>query len=253
MDIEDIVVEGGLNFRAVADYPAAGGRVRKRSIYRSGAFADVGEAGVEAMRRLGVRTAFDLRNEGEKERSPSPLLSLAGFTVVSEPHTIRHGDLYDLLADPRSTAEGCASVMTAIYATLPGEFAPIFRRYFRTMVESESPVVVHCAAGKDRTGVVVAMLLELLGVSRADIMDDYLRTNAARDALYRRLVTRSHGLDFGAVAVPVIEPMITASAPYLEAMFATIARDHGDMNLYAEEMLNLSRADIDTLRQRLVE
>lgn len=252
MDAEDIVVEGGLNFRAVAEYPAAGGRVRKRAIYRSGAFADVGEAGAEAMRRLGVRTAFDLRNEGEKARSPSPLLSMAGFTVVSEPHTIRHGDLYAVLADPGSTGAACAAVMTAIYATLPGEFAPIFRRYFRTMVDCESPVVVHCAAGKDRTGVVVAMLLDLLGVARDDIMDDYLRTNAARDALYRRLVARNHGVDYGAVADHLIEPMITANAPYLEAMFATVARDYGDMSAYAERALQLSREDIETLRRRLV-
>src|SRR5690606_10196305 len=128
-----------LNFRAVADYPARGGRLKKRTIYRSGGFADVGEAGAEAMRRLDVRTAFDLRSDGEKARSPSPLLSMAGFTVVSEPHTIRHGDLYAVLADPGSTAQACADVMTAIYTTLPASFATIFRRYFRTMIDADNP------------------------------------------------------------------------------------------------------------------
>lgn len=251
--MEDIIVEGGLNFRAVADYPAGGGRIRPRTIYRSGAFADVGETGAEAMRRLNVRTSFDLRNDIEKARSPSSLLSMAGFTVVTEPHMIRHGDLYAVLADPGSTAQACADVMTAIYTTLPGEFAPIFRRYFRTMVEAQAPVVVHCAAGKDRTGVVIAMLLEILGVSRDDIMDDYLRTNAARDALYGRLIRRSHGVDYGAVSDQLIEPMITANAPYLDAMFATIARDYGDMATYAERALQLSADDIETLRQGLIE
>jgi protein-tyrosine phosphatase len=252
MDMEDIVVEGGLNFRAVASYAARGGRVRPFAIYRSGAFEGVGAAGAEAMRRLGVRTAFDLRSEYEKARSPSPLLSTAGFTVVAEPHKIRHGDLYAVLADPASTAQACADVMAAIYATLPTSFAHIYRRYFRTMVEATTPVVVHCAAGKDRTGVVVAMLLELLGVSRDDVMDDYLRTNAARDALYQRLIRRSHGVDYGAVPEHVIEPMITANTPYLEAMLATIARDYGDMNAYAERALGLSRDDIETLHRHLV-
>lgn len=249
----DIVVEGGLNFRSVADYRAASGRLKPRSIYRSGAFEGVGEAGAETMRRLDVRTAFDLRSESEKARSPSPLLSMAGFTVVTEPHTIRHGDLYALLADPASTAEACAGVMKAIYATLPGEFAPIYRRYFRTMIEAETLVVVHCAAGKDRTGVAVAMLLELLGVARGDIMEDYLATNASREALYRRLLRRSHGVDYGTVSDSLIEPMITANTPYLEAMFATVARDYGDMHGYARRALGLSDQDIETLRRRLVE
>jgi protein-tyrosine phosphatase len=252
MGVEEITVEGALNFRAVADYPARGGRVKARTIYRSGAFADVGEAGARAMWRLNVRTAFDLRSNAEKERSPSPLLSMAGFKVVSEAHTIRHGDLYAVLANPGSTAKACADVMTAIYTTLPIEFAPIFRRYFRTMVESETPVVVHCAAGKDRTGVVVAMLLELLGVARDDIMEDYLATNATRDALYRRLLRNSHGVDYGTVAEHLIEPMITANAPYLDAMFATIARNYGEMDAYAKQVLQLSADDIGTLRRRLV-
>lgn len=250
--MDEIVVEGGLNFRSVADYPANGGRVKPRTIWRSGAFERVGEAGAEAMRRLDIRTAFDLRSDAEKLRSPSPLLSLPGFTVVTEPHTIRHGDLYAVLANPASTAQGCADVMTSIYAALPGEFAPIFRRYFRTLLDSKTPVVVHCAAGKDRTGVVVAMLLELLGVSRDDIMEDYLATNAARDALYRRLLERSHGVDYGSVAGHLIEPMITANAPYLEAMFATVERDHGGMQAYAKVALDLSAEDIETLRRRLV-
>ena len=251
--MEDIIVEGGLNFRAVTDYPAAGGRIKPRTIYRSGAFADVGEAGAEAMRRLNVLTSFDLRNDIEKARSPSTLLSMPSFTVVTEPHTIRHGDLYAVLADPASTGQACADVLTAIYTSLPGEFVPIFRRYFRTMVEAQAPVVVHCAAGKDRTGVVIAMLLEILGVSRDDIMDDYLKTNAARDALYNRLIRRSHGVDYGTVSDQVIEPMITANTRYLDAMFATVARAYGDMASYADRALKLSAADIETLRQRLVE
>lgn len=251
--MDEMVVDGALNFRSVAAYPAGGGRLKARTIYRSGAFEGVGEAGAEAMRRLKVRTAFDLRSDAEKERSPSPLLSIADFTVVSEPHMIRHGDLYAVLANPGSTAQACADVMKNIYATLPADFAAIYRRYFRTLAEAETPVVVHCAAGKDRTGVVVAMLLDLLGVNRDDIMEDYLKTNTARDALYRRLITHSHGVDYGAVADHLIEPMITANAAYLDAMFATVSRDFGDMATYAERALQLSRGDIETLGRRFIE
>ena len=130
--------------------------------------------------------------------------------------------------------------------------APIFRRYFQTLITTDAPVVVHCAAGKDRTGVVVAMLLDLLGVSREDLMEDYLATNKARDALYRRLLERSHGVDYSVLSEELVNPVITANAPYLEAMFASVERGYGSMNGYARQALGLSEGDIEILRRRLV-
>jgi protein-tyrosine phosphatase len=73
--------------------------------------------------------------------------------------------------------------MTALYGEMP--FAPshldLFAQYFQVLAESDRPVLIHCAAGKDRTGMLAALTHHLLGVSRDDLLADYLLTNVAVD------------------------------------------------------------------------
>lgn len=245
-------VPGTLNFRAVFSFAAKGGRVKPAQIYRSGAFDDIGLEGLRAMQALDVITSFDLRSESEKLRRPSPLLDQEGFSVVSEPHDIRSGDLSALLAEPSATVQEAADVMRAIYARLPDEFSAVYQRYFRTLLATERPIAVHCTAGKDRTGVVIAILLDLLGVARDDIFDDYLATNAVRDALRVRLRSRNQGVDFGDVRHDLLEPVIACNASYLSAMFATLDQKYNGAQSYVVNVLALSDADIEQLRATLL-
>lgn len=245
-------IEGTLNFRAVASYRSARGRLKPGGIYRSGAFDDIGDPGVAHLRRIGLKTIFDLRSNREKARSPSPLLAYDDFCVVTEAHDMRSGELGALLADPAATQEACRNVMKAIYARLPIEFTTVFRLYFRTAAETSFPLAVHCTAGKDRTGIVVALMLDLLGVSRDDIMEDYLRTNEAREQLSEKF-RRRRPVDFGNVADHLVEPVISAEPDYLHAMFAAVKRDFCDTRGYAAQVLALSDADLERLRRRLLE
>jgi protein-tyrosine phosphatase len=247
-----ISIDGALNFRPVRAYPAREGRLKPGSLFRSGEFGGITPAGIEGMRRIGVTTVFDLRSDMEKSRRSSPLLALPDFRVLGEPHDSRTGDLRTVLLDPLSTAQACADVMRAIYAALPVQFVPIFRRYFRTVLEGTAPIAVHCAAGKDRTGVGIALLLDLLGVARDDIMEDYLATNQARDQLLAKFRDRNSILGQQAIAERLITPVIAADPTYLATMFAAVARDFGDTRTYARNRLGLSEGDLDALEQRLI-
>lgn len=180
------VIAGTCNFRSVASYPLTGGRLKSRTLFRSGEFHEIKADGIEELRRIGVTSVFDLRSQTEKTLRPSPLLSVPDFRVISEPHDFRSGNLRAVLADARSSPEACADVMKAIYTVPPVQFAAIFRSYFRALIERPTPLAAHCAAGKDRTGVAVALLLDLLGVSRDDVMEDYLRSNLVHDQLRER-------------------------------------------------------------------
>jgi protein-tyrosine phosphatase len=250
--MQQISIDGTLNFRPVRAYRTAEGMLKQESLYRSGEFHGITPAGIDGMRKLGVTTVFDLRSDAEKSRRSSPLLALPDFRVLAEPHDIRAGDLRKVLLNPLSTAQASADAMRAIYDVLPVQFAPIYRRYFRLVIESTTPIAIHCAAGKDRTGVGIALLLDVLGVSRDDIMEDYLATNAASDQLKATFRDRNSIPGRQIIAERLIAPVLTADPTYLATMFAAIARDFGDTQTYARDRLGLSEGDLDALKQRLV-
>jgi protein-tyrosine phosphatase len=250
--MHDQPIEGTLNFRSVRAYPADGGRLKPYALYRSGEFHGITGTGLDVLRRLGATTAFDLRSETERTRRRSPLLSAPDFRVVCETHDFRNGDLRAVLADARSSPEACADVMRAIYAVLPEQFAAVFRSYFRMLAAGPTPLVVHCAAGKDRTGVAVALLLDLVGVSRDDVMEDYLTTNLVRDQLRDRFRGHNEVLGHLATADSLIEPVISADETYLATMFEAVGRCFGDTRRYARQGLGLGDDEIEAIKVRLI-
>jgi protein-tyrosine phosphatase len=251
LEMDQLSIQGTLNFRAVAPYRTSAARLKSNSLYRSGEFHDVTAAGLDGLRAIGVTTVFDLRNKAEKDRRPSPFLDLVDFKVETEPHDIRHGDLAAALADARSTPLTCKQIMESIYAGLPEQFAFVYARYLHTVGDCPSPVAVHCAAGKDRTGVGVALLLDLLEVSRDDIMEDYLKTNAVRDVLRHRFRNRTSYDDAGNID-HLIDPVVTADPAYLHAMFSVIDREFGSTHRYVRNRLGLKETSIERLRLRLL-
>lgn len=245
-------IAGTLNFRAVDTYPASGGRIRHGALWRSGAFDEIGPEGLDAMRGLGVTTVFDLRSGTEKRRRPSPLLTVPGFTVAEEPHEMHSGDLVEVLRRADATAEDSARIMLTIYRRLPKLFEPVFRRCARTVMDTETPVAIHCTAGKDRTGVMVALLLDLMGVSRDDIFDDYLRSRAAEGALRDHFVRRGKGTDFESVPLERIEPVIAADPRYLDAMFDLFDREFASTGAYFRDVLGFTEPEQAALRAGLI-
>jgi protein-tyrosine phosphatase len=161
--------EGLLNARDLGGYPAAGGReTRWGAVVRSDSLAALTEAGRAALADYGVRAVVDLRLPDELARHPNPFATAGdhgiAYTNVSildpaagyPPETLTLAENYLWTLD--RFAGYVAEVMAAIAA------AP------------EGGVLVHCAAGKDRTGLVSALLLGLVGVPAGTIAADYALT-----------------------------------------------------------------------------
>lgn len=139
--------------------------------------------------------------------------------------------------------------MLALYRALPFDQAESFSRLLRLIAAGELPLLFNCAAGKDRTGVFAALLLDLLGVSRDVIVADYLLSNAYFDGARQRFLT-SYGRDD--IDPDVWEPLLRVEGEYLDACFAEIELRHGGTKGYLA-WLGLSRADIAAIRSHLLE
>jgi len=123
---------------------------------------------------------------------------------------------------------------------------------FGFLAKGETPLLFHCAAGKDRTGVAAAILLSLLGVHEADIYEDYLATNAAFDAIVERFLENPALAVVRDVDPDIWRPMLLADEAYLAAAFASIKTHAGGVESYARRFLGLSAGDIGEIRRILL-
>lgn len=171
------------NLRDIGGYESASGAVLKWGrYYRGGAPARFDAEEAERARGLGFRTALDLRRDDERAREGDHALVPLGTRHVA------------LSVSPDQAAMDAAvgnTISAARYLMYLEVGVPALRDAFELLGDPASyPVLVHCSAGKDRTGVVTAMALELLGVPRETIETDYAMTNVERERLAAHLRAR---------------------------------------------------------------
>jgi protein-tyrosine phosphatase len=237
-----------LNFRDVAGFPAAGGsRVRPGMLYRCAAVASPDRAA--AIGQLGVSLVCDLRSNAEQRRHPSALRAM-GLPHADTGHEIDLAAPVRLLRDAGTTAAESRAAMIALYARLPEVFGPVLRRMLAAMVATDGPVIIHCAAGKDRTGIAVALVLTALGVARDDILQDFLASNAASEALRHSLVGRYPG--FRSVEDPALGPLVQVEPAYLDSFFGAIGPTAQHVSDYLAGPLGVDRTAREMLARRLL-
>lgn len=179
--VRKILLEGVDNFRDFGDYPTAGGgRVKASRLFRSAHHGKATDADLEAMDALGIATIVDLRRPGERARDPSRRPpAFRGEVLVNEAPENGQDEWHAHLMTSDLTVASFRQYLLDYYD--PAPFNPrhidLFSRYFQTIAQSDGPVLIHCAAGKDRTGILAALTLRLAGAHPDDILEDYLLTN----------------------------------------------------------------------------
>lgn len=164
-----IELAGVLNMRDLGGYPASGGGfVRWRTLLRSDALHKLDADGLATLSGLGLRTVLDLRTHFEAERAPSALDGLsARLTHIS----ILGGNMQSLPLE-----------LEAIYRHMISECGDAIAAAIKVLCTDDAlPALVHCSAGKDRTGVVIALVLAVLGVPDQVIAADYAMSSTYLD------------------------------------------------------------------------
>jgi len=245
------------NFRDYGDYAtAAGRRIASGRLYRSGHQARASQADLERLAALQIATVVDLRRPSERRDQPSKRPADFGGAVIESarddggeaPHItfLRTADL---------TPDSGRRFMTETYRRLPFEpsHLDLFAQYFRALGEADGPVLIHCAAGKDRTGLLAALTHHLTGVHHDDMVADYLLTNTAVD-LERRApgIARQLQAMTGRVAShDAVVAFLGVEPVYLETALAEISAVHGSTDAYLEEALGVDAVLRDRIGARL--
>ena len=247
-------IEGSHNLRDLGGIVSANGSpIRSRLVFRSGSLERLTPVGVNDLLALGIGTIFDLRSAPERNHSPTHWLANKEVGRWQLDGNYSLGDPKPLLAQSLTSAEKTRSMMRNVYQTLPTSHRESYAALFHALARSEQPILFHCSAGKDRTGVATALLLELLGVGRAKIDADYLETNAAVDATTQLFLADPRNAAALNASAHSWRPMMIADTFYLDAMFEAIYAAHGSVEFYVRTQLDMSMTDIKRLRKRLLE
>ena len=253
-------LEGGCNFRDCGGYETVdGGHLRWGRLYRSGLLAALSPAAAMEVQSLGVRTVCDLRRTAERELHPSPHFG-AGVQRFEWNTEAESSPIRDRAFGEATELGAVHAAMLRMYARMPFALQPRLAGAFLALDQAgQGAAIVHCTAGKDRTGVAVALLLDALGVRREAIVEDYVLTDTAVD-LHAQLLGREGtgaGLAATGDALRALSPvaqqaMLAAKPEYIQASLAAVEQRHGSVAAYLQDELRIETALLERLRERLI-
>ena len=252
-DSTHIPLEGALNLRDIGGYTADSGDVRRGVVFRSDNLNTLTDADLETFDRLGIRSVFDFRGPREIELQPSRLwpsvsnhvnLPITGDTVQEKTFVERvlSGEIREIKVND----------IGANYITILEDRGDRFATVLASIASSaHCPILFHCTAGKDRTGLAAALIHGLCGVSRDDIVHDYGLSDKYRLKERRAALTEQfepHGID--------IEPLIPAISAPRQAMHIALDHlesEHGGIHGYVINSLGIDKGTVDTIRKVMIE
>jgi len=242
-----VAFAGITNFRDLGGYrTSSGGVTRWGLVYRADALHKLTDDDLRSFEALGIRLVYDLRGDVERTDFPSRLASvhmpIVGRPAGSPPLGAQAGV---------STSDG-ETILRDMYVGILEHSATQIGAILRSLSDPQgTPAVFHCHGGKDRTGMVAAVLLLALGVDRDVVLDDYVLTSQ-----YRRIEHQQDSLaNMLALGLPIEAAAGVLGTPRwaMSAAIASIAEHYGGIDAYLTQHAGLSPDALAALRETLVD
>jgi len=237
-------LQGAPNFRDLGGYPGRDGRpLRWRRLFRSDHLAHLTAEDLTRLQPLQIARAFDFRGIAERAAAPYELPGVMQYSLAIEPTVVQR--MNDLAAAGMLSAPAVTELMHELYRALVNDRADRFAELFEHLLQSDAPAVLHCTAGKDRTGIAAALVLLALGVPRDVVQQDYLLTN---DLLQGP--PPAHAADTPADAWAVLWGV---QQGFLDTALRIIDADNGGVERYLAQRLRLTPVALDALAARYLQ
>lgn len=243
-----------VNLRDIGGYPAANGsRIKWGLIYRSGTLYDLSDDDAAALAARGIKLICDFRSEQESAAAPDDAARL-GARYEAMPLDADHDSMRRLRAmmfQPHKLRE----LMRESYSELMLERnAPLIGRFLRLVAEPHNlPVLFHCTAGKDRTGMAAMILMSLLGVPDDVIAADYSLSNAYHDRFRAYVGEAVKKLRWFGLNVDDLYPLLIADPELMRSALESVRQRYGTVENYVINRCGVDAAMISKLRELLLE
>ncbi len=248
------------NFRDFGGYQTQNGKYLKKGLlYRSGDLSRATNEDLDALSALGIRTIWDLRSVHERQMEPDRIPDVEPVTFfnismrpIVDYHSRSLKRLFSLMFGEERRTDYIAESYKA-YCDYATGYLPQLKALFKRISNPENlPVLIHCSAGKDRTGVVSSLIQQMLGVPPEIAMDDYLKTNDNMGPYNANVMKRLSKLAYFGVPWKMFVPLFDARRDYLNAALMQIKEEFGALDEWAREGLGFQEKERSVLAEALL-
>ncbi|WP_294265472.1 tyrosine-protein phosphatase [uncultured Chryseobacterium sp.] len=243
--LPEMNVERVYNFRTIGNIKNTEGRtLKKGKLYRSGHLYRLKSRYFETLENLGIKDVIDLRNSKEIAQKPDHIPDGMAYKNESafEDEGDQLGQARKLVLKGKINSSDAEKKMLDFYRNYVTEHPEVIRKIITGILESDTPVLYHCTAGKDRTGIITALILTILKFDKQTIYNDYLLSNNYREKLVNKRLNLARNLHFiyPKLDIGVLEKLSWVETAYLDAAFNEIDKKYGSTNRYIQEVLKIS-------------
>ena len=246
-------MDGAHNTRELGGYKTTDGKsVKWGMLFRSDKLSDISEADQKYLQALGIKKIVDFRSEEEKTEDPDIIPT--GISYVEMPISVDGAMRSKIEAVLKGeTDKEVESFLIDANREFVTNYTDVYENFLRGLIDEDAPTLFHCTAGKDRAGFAAAISLIALGVSREDVIEDYMKTNAFTEDRIEEILSQIKLMSLYQADAEILRPLIGVEQIYIETAFETAEEEYGSLENFIRDGLNISDEDIQKLRNKFLE
>ena len=246
-------MDGSHNTRELGGYKTTDGKsVKWGMLYRSDKLSDISETDQQYLKNLGIKKIVDFRSEDEKIEDPNIIPD--GIKYIEMPISVDGAMRSKIEAVLKGeTDKEVKSFLIDANKEFVTDYTGVYEDFLRGLIDEDAPTLFHCTAGKDRAGFAAAITLIALGVSREDVINDYMKTNAFTKERIEEILNQIELMSLYQADAEILRPLIGVEKIYIETAFETAEEQYGSLENFIRVGLNISDEDIQKLRNKYLE
>jgi len=252
-DYRLLPMDGAHNTRELGGYKTTDGKsVKWGMLYRSDKLSDISDTDQAYLQDLGIKKIIDFRSKEEKEEDPDIIPK--GIDYIEMPISVDGAMRSKIEAVLKGeTNKDVKSFLIDANKEFVSNYTDVYEDFLRNLIDDDGPALFHCTAGKDRAGFAAAITLIALGVSKEDVIDDYMKTNQFTKERIEEIIGQIELMTLYQTDAEILRPLLGVEREYIETAFQTAEEKYGSLENFIRDGLNISDEDIQKLRNKFIE